>query len=72
MIKVATDIQNATRVPNETARRQTSRRFGGERWIYYKQTDGPTPTWALPDKIITSKLDAFSDQDEYRFYLLPY
>ncbi len=41
--------------------------FRGQRVEYYKETEGGSPRWALPDMIATSKLDSYAWQDEYRF-----
>ena len=38
----------------------------GHRVQYYSETEGGAPRWALPDMIATSKLDAYSWQDEFR------
>jgi hypothetical protein len=34
---------------------------------YYRKSDDLGTLWALPDEIVTSKLDRFAYQDEYRF-----
>lgn len=34
---------------------------------YYSEVQGCNPRWALPDEIVTSKLDRWVGQDEYRF-----
>ena len=38
----------------------------GHRVEYYKKTEGGNRRWALPDVIAISKLDTYSQQDEYR------
>src|SRR6185312_5013912 len=34
---------------------------------YYAQSESPTPGWALPEVIATSKLEKWAHQDEFRF-----
>jgi hypothetical protein len=41
--------------------------FFGRRVEYYRETEGGSPRWALPDLIATSKLDSYAWQCEYRF-----
>jgi hypothetical protein len=36
------------------------------RVAYYRPEEGPGPVWALPDLVITAKLNKFAYQDEYR------
>ncbi len=38
----------------------------GQRVTYYTEQSAPTPRWALPDLIATSKLAGFAWQDEFR------
>ncbi len=42
------------------------KRLIGHRVQYYSETEGGDPRWALPDMIATSKLDAYTWQDEFR------
>jgi hypothetical protein len=43
-----------------------SRRRIGNRVEYYRETEGGSPRWALPDLIATSKLESYAWQDEFR------
>src|SRR5207245_2570143 len=38
----------------------------GHHVAYYNVTDNPTPRWACPDLIATSKLESYRWQDEFR------
>jgi hypothetical protein len=38
----------------------------GRRVDYYQETESSNPRWALPDKIATSKFNAYAWQDEFR------
>ena len=41
--------------------------FKASRVAYYAQSENPTPRWALPEIIATSKLERWAYQDEFRF-----
>jgi len=66
------EIQVDTLVPKlefalQTLDEVTSKEILHQNVEYYPETKEPIVDWALPQKIIMSKLDRFSGQKEYRF-----